>query len=42
MEAVLAQRQWLAAGQLTVADILMTDALRVLWLRRASASAKRG
>jgi len=29
LEAVLAQREWLAAGQFTVADILMADALRV-------------
>jgi glutathione S-transferase len=29
MEAVLAQREWLAAGQFSVADILMTDVLRV-------------
>ena len=29
LEAVLAQREWLAAGQFTVADILMSDALRV-------------
>ena len=29
LEAVLVQREWLAAGQFTVADILMADALRV-------------
>ena len=29
LEAVLARREWLAAGRFTVADILMTDALRV-------------
>jgi glutathione S-transferase len=29
LETVLAQREWLAAGQFTVADILMSDALRV-------------
>lgn len=29
LEAVLAHREWLAAGQFTVADILMADALRV-------------
>jgi glutathione S-transferase len=29
LEAVLAQRDWLAAGRFTVADILMADALRV-------------
>ena len=29
LEAVLAQREWLAAGQFTVADILMADVLRV-------------
>ena len=29
LEAVLAQREWLAAGQFTIADILMADALRV-------------
>ena len=29
LESVLAQREWLAAGQFTVADILMADALRV-------------
>ena len=28
-ETVLAQREWLAAGQFTVADILMADVLRV-------------
>ncbi|PDT04871.1 glutathione S-transferase [Rhizobium chutanense] len=35
LEAVLAQREWLAAGQFTVADILMTDALRVPKVRAA-------
>lgn len=29
LEAVLAERDWLAAGRFTVADILMSDALRV-------------
>lgn len=29
LDAVLAQRQWLAAGRFTVADILMADVLRV-------------
>ncbi len=29
LEAVLAQREWLAAGRFTVADLLMADALRV-------------
>jgi glutathione S-transferase len=29
LEAVLGQREWLAAGQFTVADILMADVLRV-------------
>jgi glutathione S-transferase len=29
LEAVLAQREWLAAGRFTVADILMADVLRV-------------
>jgi glutathione S-transferase len=29
LDAVLGQRAWLAAGQFTVADILMSDALRV-------------
>lgn len=29
MEAVLAQRDWLAAGRFTVADLLMADILRV-------------
>jgi glutathione S-transferase len=29
LEAVIAQREWLAAGQFSVADILMSDALRV-------------
>jgi glutathione S-transferase len=28
MEAVLADKQWLAAGQFTVADLLMADVLR--------------
>ncbi|WEA61087.1 glutathione S-transferase family protein [Rhizobium sp. BJ04] len=35
LDAVLAQREWLAAGQFTVADILMTDALRVPKVRAA-------
>lgn len=29
LQSVLAQREWLAAGQFTVADIMMSDALRV-------------
>jgi glutathione S-transferase len=29
LDAVLAEREWLAAGQFTVADILMADVLRV-------------
>jgi len=29
LEAVLAQREWLAAGQFSVADLLMADVLRV-------------
>jgi glutathione S-transferase len=29
LEAVLAQREWLAAGRFTVADLLMADALRI-------------
>jgi len=29
LEAVLAQREWLAAGRFTVADLLMADVLRV-------------
>jgi glutathione S-transferase len=29
LDAVLGQRAWLAAGRFTVADILMSDALRV-------------
>ena len=29
MEDVLAQREWLAAGRFTVADVMMSDALRV-------------
>ena len=35
LEAVLEQRAWLAAGQFTVADILMADALRVPKVRAA-------
>jgi glutathione S-transferase len=35
MEAVLAQREWLAAGRFTVADLLMADVLRVPKLRAA-------
>lgn len=30
LEAVIANREWLAASQFTVADILMSDALRIL------------
>ena len=33
LDAVLAQREWLAAGRFTVADILMADVLRVPKLR---------
>ena len=33
LDVVLAQREWLAAGQFTVADILMADVLRVPKLR---------
>lgn len=29
LEGVLVQREWLAAGQFTVADIMMSDALRI-------------
>jgi glutathione S-transferase len=29
MERVLGQRQWLAAGRFTIADLLMADVLRV-------------
>jgi glutathione S-transferase len=36
LEAVLVKREWLAAGQFTVADILMADALRVPRVRAAS------
>ena len=36
LEAVLTQREWLAAGQFTVADILMTDVLRVPKLMAAA------
>lgn len=35
LNPVLADREWLAAGQFTVADILMADALRVPKVRRA-------
>ncbi|HYC56661.1 MAG TPA: glutathione S-transferase family protein [Candidatus Binatia bacterium] len=35
LEAVLARREWLAAGRFTVADILMSDALRVPKVRAA-------
>lgn len=35
MEAVLAQREWLAAGRFTVADLLMADVLRVRKVRAA-------
>jgi glutathione S-transferase len=35
MDAVLAQREWLAAGRFTVADILMADVLRVPKVRAA-------
>ncbi len=33
LEAVLAEREWLAAGRFTVADLLMADVLRVARLR---------
>ncbi len=33
MERVLGERQWLAAGRFTVADVLMADVLRVARLR---------
>ena len=35
LEAVLAQREWLAAGQFTVADRLMADVLRIPKVRAA-------
>ena len=35
LEAVLASRDWLAAGRFTVADLLMADVLRVKKLRAA-------
>lgn len=36
LEAVLAGREWLAAGRFTVADLLMADVLRVKTLRAAN------
>lgn len=36
LEAVLAEREWLAAGQFTVADILMAEVLRVPKVRAAA------
>jgi glutathione S-transferase len=36
LEAVLAQREWLAAGRFTVADLLMADVLRVPKVRAAA------
>jgi glutathione S-transferase len=33
LEAVLAERDWLAADRFTVADLIMTDVLRVSKLR---------
>lgn len=36
LEAVLASREWLAAGRFTVADLLMADVLRVKTLRAAN------
>lgn len=33
VEAVLATRGWLAAGRFTVADLIMTDVLRVSMVR---------
>ena len=38
LEAVAAQREWLAAGRFTVADLLMADILRVKKLRAALAA----
>lgn len=35
LEAVLAQREWLAAGRFTAADLLMADVLRVPKVRQA-------
>ncbi|MBN9420734.1 glutathione S-transferase [bacterium SCN 62-11] len=35
LEAVLAEREWLAAGRFTVADLLMADVLRVPKVRAA-------
>ena len=34
IEAVLAEREWLAAGRFTAADLLMADVLRVGLLRK--------
>lgn len=36
LNAVLSEREWLAAGQFTVADLLMADVLRVPRLRAAN------
>jgi glutathione S-transferase len=36
LEAVLAGREWLAAGRFTVADLLMADVLRVPKVRAAA------
>ena len=33
LERVLAEREWLAAGRFTVADLLMADVLRVRTIR---------
>ena len=33
MERVLNEREWLAAGRFTIADLMMTDVLRVAKLR---------
>ena len=34
MEVVLAERDWLATGRFTAADILMADVLRLPWVRK--------
>ena len=34
MEVVLAERDWLATGRFTAADILMVDVLRLPWVRK--------
>jgi glutathione S-transferase len=35
---VLSEREWLAAGRFTIADIVMTDALRIPDVRAFAAS----